>query len=1042
MALFIQKEAARLIAVNKHDFDLVRKGHTLEISKLKEEIKDLSLRVQPDFAQPLTPTQLKTYGEKIRGLNTHVEDLKKKLSAVLSVNQRLEAREKDSNGPPAPDSQALSAQITVLTATVESQTTQYQSALDELSSDHDCLTAELRSERDSLQAQLDNANVTLQNRSAELSQLQDTHNAEMARVRHSTSDQAATDAHELTSLRAEVQDFRSRTSNDLINDLRSELSIQFGVSSTLRSQLADSKSDLDKVEIDLDHLRSDFAHCDHQYSATKAELEACRDDLALSATAAAQTGDVLSLNAAHIKDLQDELSHVKNRLQSVTKENESVYAQHEDQRQVIATLRVDLREANDTVNLLQKDGSPSILGPLTTSNVQCQTLLQGLPSCETATQTTRRELNDRMGSMDITPDSETSAPPTPAEVSSVDLPPMDVPGDIPPTHGSERPIMPPPQSVSVSWADSSDREALDPPSFIPPTDQLPLPPAPEAPQVQAMGTSSSSVSDISNEPAPPHVHARHTRSPEIANNYNWFPPANPCYMKPKFSEKPWALFLGDSMFQKMDTANIVSGSSNSRQFHPHTEAVAWECETLVPTLAGYNQPSTEGVGIDIIILSVGTNDAAQIQKFGGIQPGIDLDRLVHIRIEQWPAQIMDMYRGLMSCLDPYGKVLFLLPIGIASVSNHDTGIWYFRQLAIHFAKQFPRIFIIDNSNMIRNNRAIPSMIRSSSDPHFSERGRNQAVANIKAAMRIALPALAAYSIAVNDHIVKRRQDPHRPAPHAQFLRRGSAHTGIPDPDPPEESTPVRKSRAPESTPSTSSDTAPVSVGSIVRQCGLDTTYTSYATVAGQGARPSAEASTGCPPPSGSNDRASNTPSPAIGDSVPQTKSTTSMAPPHVQAGNYQGARPKEPTTSVGLPQRPSSVQTHSRPSSESLTQITRRTLESEAAQLPPQGAANRLSPSPAAPTASQVAVPPPSSPVSEGAPGGTRPPSRSDGSSQPSSVRATTSEVPSNTVPATTQVTITPEMFEHFLRAPDSFYRMVGAASKGSPGQDIPKAPQ
>ena len=453
-----------------------------------------------------------------------------------------------------------------------------------------------------------------------------------------------------------------------------------------------------------------------------------------------------------------------------------------------------------------------------------------------------------MGSMAITPESEISAPPTPTEVNSDALQHTDIPSDIPSTHGSDRQLMPPPQSVSVSWADSSEQEALDPPAYIPPTDQLPLPSALEAPQAQAMGASSSSSSDISNGPAPPRVHARRTRSPEMANNYNWFPPANPCYMKPKFSEKPWALFLGDSMFQKMDMANIVSGSSNSRQFHPHTEAVAWECETLAPTLAGYNQPSTEGVGIDIIILSVGTNDAARIQKFGGIQPGIDLDRLVHIRIEQWPAQIMDMYHGLMSCLDQYGKVLFLLPIGIASVSNHDTGIWYFRQLAIHFAKQFPRIFIIDNTNMIRNNRAIPSMIRSSSDPHFSERGRNQAVANIKAAMRIALPALAAYSTAVNDHIVKRRRDPHRPAPRAQFLRRGAAHTGIPDPPAPQEETPpVRKSRAPDSTPSTSSDTAPVSVGSIVYQCGLDTTYMSYATVAGQGARPSAEASTGCPP---------------------------------------------------------------------------------------------------------------------------------------------------------------------------------------------------
>ena len=227
----------------------------------------------------------------------------------------------------------------------------------------------------------------------------------------------------------------------------------------------------------------------------------------------------------------------------------------------------------------------------------------------------------------------------------------------------------------------------------------------------------------------------------------------------------------------------------------------------------------------------------------------------------------------------------------------------------------------------------------------------------------------------------------------------------------------------------------MSVGSIVHQCDLDTTYTSYATVAGQGARPSAEASTGCPPPSGNNDHASTTPPPVMGDSMPQTSSTTSLAPPHDQAGSSQGARPKEPT-SVGLPQRPPSVSTHRRPSSESLTQITRRTLESEAAQSPPQGATNRLSPSTTATTASHVAVPSPPSPVSEGAPGGTGPLIRSDGPSQPSSVRATTSDVPSNIVPATMQVTITPEMFEHFLRAPDSFYRMVGAASKGTPGQD------
>ena len=202
-----------------------------------------------------------------------------------------------------------------------------------------------------------------------------------------------------------------------------------------------------------------------------------------------------------------------------------MYAQHEDQRQVIFTLRTALREANDAIHTLQRDGPSSPSRPLTTSAVQCQTILQGLPSCDSATQTTRRELNDLMGSMAITPEPEVSAPPTRMEEPSGDVTHTDEPSGVitPSTHESDRNLMPPPQSTSVSWADSSEREALDPPAYIPTTDQLPLPSDLEAPQAQATGASSSSSSDISNGPAPPRVHAQRTRSPDIGNNYNWFP---------------------------------------------------------------------------------------------------------------------------------------------------------------------------------------------------------------------------------------------------------------------------------------------------------------------------------------------------------------------------------------------------------------------------------------------------------------------------------------------------------------------------------------
>ena len=115
----------------------------------------------------------------------------------------------------------------------------------------------------------------MKDRSAESSHLQDSHDAEIARLRQSAIDQATKAQQELNTIRAELQDSRSKSSSDLINDLHSELSTQFGVSSALRCHLSDSKSELDKVEIDLDRLRSDFANCDHQYSATKAELASC-----------------------------------------------------------------------------------------------------------------------------------------------------------------------------------------------------------------------------------------------------------------------------------------------------------------------------------------------------------------------------------------------------------------------------------------------------------------------------------------------------------------------------------------------------------------------------------------------------------------------------------------------------------------------------------------------------------------------------------------------------------------------------------------------
>ena len=141
---------------------------------------------------------------------------------------------------------------------------------------------------------------------------------------------------------------------------------------------------------------------------------------------------------------------------------------------------------------------------------------------------------------------------------------------------------------------------------------------------------------------------------------------------------PWEYFIGDSMFKYINPTSIVSGGVISKKFHPHSETVAWEISQIAPTIAKYNKYSHEDPGLDILIISVGTNDAARLQKLGGIAKHVDLDRLVKSRISQWPNHIIDLYKGTTACLDAYGKAFIILPIGTNSLSNVDTGISYFR----------------------------------------------------------------------------------------------------------------------------------------------------------------------------------------------------------------------------------------------------------------------------------------------------------------------------------------------------------------------------
>ena len=245
--------------------------------------------------------------------------------------------------------------------------------------------------------------------------------------------------------------------------------------------------------------------------------------------------------------------------------------------------------------------------------------------------------------------------------------------------------------------------------------------------------------------------AQRERSSSTSNDYVWHAPTEVYEVKNKPPETPWAYFIGDSMFKYINPASIVSGGVISKKFHPHAEAVAWELNHLAPGIAKYKKYSNDGPGLDILIISVGTNDVSRVQKLGSIAPHIDMDKLVQSRVSQWPNHIIDMYKGATARLDAYGKAFIILPIGTNHISNDVTGVSHFRHLAIQYAKQFPKICIITNSNMMQHERAISHMIIREDDPHYSDRGRQQMVSNLLYSMKQAQPALYEFADIVNDY---------------------------------------------------------------------------------------------------------------------------------------------------------------------------------------------------------------------------------------------------------------------------------------------------
>ena len=608
------------------------------------------------------------------------------------------------------------------------------------------------------------------------------------------------------------------TSSSIVASLREEIDEQFHTIERLHGDLANSKRSSTSHQMELERTKQELEHTNQDRASLLQAREAHQVEISSLQSDTRTAQEALTRSNNMVQTLRDDVTHHESLMSTSRQDLQTALTQNRDHRRTIVELRTAHQEAVDKqcshnpndcarscpyVQPPPPEASAELPGhTVSTSGLLPVTTVQDRSSPDV------RGTNPFRDTSSLEPIRRSPSPMPEMVDANLEWPPLG--------------------ASSESWADSCDREEASPPLPIPPTPLLPLAIAASVPNItnrsvastfstslvsatsiissSTISTSSRAVPTHPDPPAPleasadpalmdpvsvspPEGTSASAAPPQASpqegpfnprNDYNWVPTAPATRLKPKAHDKPWTLFIGDSLLRPVNTSGVISGGQNNKQFQPHMQAVAWDLQDLALRMPGYTQNPADGIGLDSIIISVGTNDVARLQKFGGIAPHVDRDHLVKLRVEQWEIQFKEMMEAAMACLDRYGTIFLILPIGISSISSEDTGIAFFRDLITRLAKNYPKLMLVDNANMIRRNRAIPSMIKDADDPHFSERGKKQMVENLMAALRIAQADIASYAFVVNDHFVKVKRDPHRPSPKARFNRRASSHTGVPE----------------------------------------------------------------------------------------------------------------------------------------------------------------------------------------------------------------------------------------------------------------------
>ena len=315
MNLFLQKEVARLIGENKHTFELAKAGYQAEVSRLREEIRDLNHKLSAQAPEATTSTSHSpAYSGKIRSLKQQVSNLQIKLDAAMAVNKPLQ-EEKQATSPPTSDTEAimtpaiadLHSQIHHLTTALQSAKSNHQSDMEQLTSDKDKLILELRSEIAIL-------------------------HAEHQRDKDNSQSAMAAKDQEITSLHTAVSEASSKAQADInaahkaqqriahagclplatLMSLQAEITEHLITIVDLQSEIQDLKYNMEDITTTAarDLVERDLGNTERKYVAAHSDLSTTKIELF-------QTTENLNRVLTELKDTKEDLYSIKHRWYSL-----------------------------------------------------------------------------------------------------------------------------------------------------------------------------------------------------------------------------------------------------------------------------------------------------------------------------------------------------------------------------------------------------------------------------------------------------------------------------------------------------------------------------------------------------------------------------------------------------------------------------------------------------------------------------------------------------------------------------------------------------